>query len=757
MAAVAAALVACLTCPAGAAPADLDALFEGVDEFSAPGVLAAPVAAFGPDAFVVATASLGKERVSVIAAARCGEGRVLTMGHEGMLVTYIDQPNTAQFMLNAARWASQKEQPRVGVVSYDKLADHLTASGLDVAVINDADLDGDLGGHDVIVASAYALGTPPNAARVENLRAFIEKGGGLLTGACAWGWEQLNPGGDLPTEFGGTALLAPMGLAWEGATVGLTTGTGFADDRESLRLTHAGDALKALAGHEAGDAELTDEDLAQVGVVLLSALRAVPDDDELLMPEFNRLVEAGGTDVYPTPDAPVTRADPLARIVTTRTLEQLLATPVDEVSKHPAGDAFPGAVPDDAERIATTIAIDAGLPGWIDGADGLTLPGIYSRGAAAWHSTGLYAPAGERITITVPAGMADAKLAVRIGCHADHIWGRPDWKRFPVVSRRFEVSEPTTIAANAFGGLIYIETPGGGLTPFDVEIAGGTPSPRFILGETPVADWRDRIRHLPAPWGEIAGKSLVISLPSETLRTLDDPESLMAFWDLVMDADSDLIGAPRERVRPERFVCDVQISVGYMHAGYPLMTYLDMPEVITNKERVITKDHGGVWGLFHEVGHNHQLGHWTFGGTGEVTVNLFTLYAMERACHIPVAENFDLYGEKTQQKIADHIAAGAPFDRWKGDAFLALTMYVQLQQAFGWGAFERVFAGYRDAPADELPKTDDEKRDQWLVRFSQEVGRDLGPFFETWGVPTSDEARAKVTDLPEWIPEGLGG
>ena len=35
----------------------------------------------------------------------------------------------------------------------------------------------------------------------------------------------------------------------------------------------------------------------------------------------------------------------------------------------------------------------------------------------------------------------------------------------------------------------------------------------------------------------------------------------------------------------------------------------------------------------------------------------------------------------------------------------------------------------------ERPKSDDEKRDQWLVRFSRQVGRNLGPFFEAWGVP----------------------
>jgi hypothetical protein len=33
------------------------------------------------------------------------------------------------------------------------------------------------------------------------------------------------------------------------------------------------------------------------------------------------------------------------------------------------------------------------------------------------------------------------------------------------------------------------------------------------------------------------------------------------------------------------------------------------------------------------------------------------------------------------------------------------------------------------------------------------VGRNLGPFFEAWGVPTSPEARQSLADLPAWMPE----
>jgi hypothetical protein len=41
-----------------------------------------------------------------------------------------------------------------------------------------------------------------------------------------------------------------------------------------------------------------------------------------------------------------------------------------------------------------------------------------------------------------------------------------------------------------------------------------------------------------------------------------------------------------------------------MHSGYPIMTFLDMPPVMTDKQRMMTNAHGGVWGLFHEMGHN---------------------------------------------------------------------------------------------------------------------------------------------------------
>lgn len=89
---------------------------------------------------------------------------------------------------------------------------------------------------------------------------------------------------------------------------------------------------------------------------------------------------------------------------------------------------------------------------------------------------------------------------------------------------------------------------------------------------------------------------------------------------------------------------------------------------------------------------------------------------------------------------------------WQREPFLALIMYVQMRRAFGWDAFSEVFAAYHAQPDSERPESDIDKRDPWLVRLSRRVDRNLGPFFETQGVPTSQLARDRIADLPMWLP-----
>jgi hypothetical protein len=305
-------------------------------------------------------------------------------------------------------------------------------------------------------------------------------------------------------------------------------------------------------------------------------------------------------------------------------------------------------------------------------------------------------------------------------------------------------------AANPFGGPLYIDVPAnGGLGLAEIQVRGAVEAPHFVLGKTDPVQWREQVRNRPAPWAELESSKVILTVPSSAIRGLDDPVPLMEFWVHVLDACADLAGWPLQRERPERYVADVQIGAGYMHSGYPIMTHLDVAPLVVDVQKLITE---GSWGHFHEMGHNHQSGDWTFDGAGEVTVNLFSLYIIDRCCHLSGPGHPAIAADARAKKTAEYLAAGAPFERWKGDPFLALIMYMQLREAFGWEAFRRVFAEYRALPEAQRPRNDDEKRDQWLVRFSKAVGHDLGPFFRAWGVPTSAQAQATIADLPDWMP-----
>ena len=141
---------------------------------------------------------------------------------------------------------------------------------------------------------------------------------------------------------------------------------------------------------------------------------------------------------------------------------------------------------------------------------------------------------------------------------------------------------------------------------------------------------------------ELATSKVIVSVPSSVIRDLDDPEPVLKIWDEVLDAAADLACRPRVRERPERYVADVQISAGYMHSGYPIMTHLDAAKAMVSAEMM----RKGQWGLFHELGHNHQDGMWTFGGTGEVTCNLFSLYILETVCGAKPSSGHDAFKDR---------------------------------------------------------------------------------------------------------------
>ena len=162
------------------------------------------------------------------------------------------------------------------------------------------------------------------------------------------------------------------------------------------------------------------------------------------------------------------------------------------------------------------------------------------------------------------------------------------------------------------------------------------------------------------------------------------------------------------------------------------------------------------WGFYHEIGHNHQRRTFTFDGTGEVTNNVIGMY-----CYDAVLKKDWLIGHGgiTEESRKDHIkkikAAKDKWQTWKSDPFLALTTYIQLIQEFGWESWRKYLHSFDGTEYGPEPKGDDEARDQFLIRYSKIANKNLGPFFDFWGIPVSSSAKAEVGKLEAWMPKGL--
>lgn len=712
-------------------------MLQGVQTIDAPG-LPGPIAVFGEDAFAVVTpkgkpqnASKTKPAQAVVAAANWGRGRVVVFGHGGFLTS--TGHDTPRLLANAARWCAPGDGALRVWGATDAIREALAANGIRVESAQ-GDWREHLGDLDLLVLDTHHLEAQADR---EAVRTFVvDQGGGWMTAGLAWGWLQLHPG-KIITDHPGNKILWEAGLAFADGTVAESPGDLYEVAPEPSPWAHAGRAVEALV-----HGTISADERAAAGASVAAAMRTLGRDHNPLRDRLAEVLEGDRESfdgLYREMHAHgLTWKDhTLARLGIVEFMLDSFEAPPEAVVKHPSADGFPGRVDDEAPRSVRTATVDTTIPGW--------------------RCTGFYAPAGEVVTLHFAEDLSGRGLVVQIGSHLDPE-SRGALNRLPRVVRRFGVDAPSVRVANPVGGLIYLDVPKGfAADSVAMSIEGAVASPLFTLGHTSAEQW-ETLREAPGPWAELESKEIALTVPSEVVRTLDDPASLMEFWNKVVRTQGHL--EPRRLNglgdRQARLVPDISVSWGYMYApaNRPLTIPMSSAADLVDLDGLLDQDGGNVWGFFHELGHWHQNSMWTFGGTGEVTVNLFTLYALDKVCGIAPSEARNFTPEKMLGDMRAHAAAGSPFEVWKRKPFLALTMYVQLQQAFGWALYEDVFAEYRALPESERPKSDADKRDQWLVRTSRYTGRDLGPFFEAWGVPTSESARASVSDLPGWMPEG---
>jgi len=642
------------------------------------------VQAIGPDSFPLLVGPDRRRFEPLGAAGRLGRGRVAAFGHGGFLRPTGGTQSGAGRLL-ANTLRWTSGKPNPRVgVINGGIGAAVRELGFETVDIKLESIPANV---DVVITD--------NTAAIGQLAQFVAQGKGLIAASTPWGWLQVNPGKDLATEHALNTVMHQAGLTFAD---GYNSNYRVATASEST----AANAYLALRGMRAGQS--TD------GEAVLGAYRAVPAGNA-----FAREVRAAVANV---PDSIPTEAKPIRADQPLQRLKFAVAPPN-------SGYDFPGPVAPGARRTTVSARIETG------GGD--------------WQSVGAYAAPNETIRVTVPASMVGKGYQLQIGAHSDQIWHLAEWKRHPNVLTRVPIGSATVTASSPFGGLVYIVAPRGDTGSVDVRVDNVVPAPILRDGGD-VAAWR-RGLELGAPWTEIHAKHLILTVPTVDAKKVKDPQALIDLWNKCRDLMSELDGRPLAR-RPERFVPDRQISAGYMHAGYPIMTHMDAIELSLSVDQLTTK---GSWGHWHELGHNHQKDEWTFGGTGEVTCNFYSLYLMEK---IAGQSLWSRVGKNRDEQLPKYLADGAKFATWQSEPFLALTMYAQLIDAFGYEALTETLKSYEGPNAGTLPRNDLERRDQWMIRYSRTINRNLGPFFQKWGVPTSEAARREIAGLPSWMPAG---
>jgi hypothetical protein len=280
-----------------------------------------------------------------------------------------------------------------------------------------------------------------------------------------------------------------------------------------------------------------------------------------------------------------------------------------------------------------------------------------------------------------------------------------------------------------------------------VELEGTVAAPTYFLGKTTDAEWA-KLQKADVPWGEIVGSQCAISVPSSVLKNLKNPKEVAEYWDEVLRSAEGFFAVTPGSTE-HRYQADRQISAGYMHSGYPIMTWLDVQEKFVDIKILRGPDGGTNWGFYHELGHNYQEPEWTWNGWVETTNNLFSLYACEKFNKDPGGHGA-MSPSEVAKRLSQVAASPGSEDFFQKDPWFGLTFWIQIQREFGFPAVTKFFAKYRTMKPNERPRGDQARMDAFVVNMSEVIGRDISSYARKWGMPVSAGAVEKLKGLPSW-------
>jgi len=318
--------------------------------------------------------------------------------------------------------------------------------------------------------------------------------------------------------------------------------------------------------------------------------------------------------------------------------------------------------------------------------------------AGITQSTGVFAPAHQDITITLPDNVDPTKMRVQIGM-GDNVVGRftheINLKRPPKYVKNFKFYAPngdvthTITVQHPYGGLVFLKSYDSSKdenATAELTFSNVQPAIHFVLGKTTSDEWNS-MKNAIAPKAELESHHYIVTVPRSTMASLSFEEvtQIAQNYDTMARNAYDFYGYDRNCSEPftqntppscsnslklahkQREVFDPIISIGSGHSGYPVMVMSWNPTQTT-----FPQDPTNSWLIWHEMGHNMAEPWLTIAGATEVANNVMCLYQQRKFTH-------PLRTENSLANVGTILAKGQPWA--DGGNFGRLLMFHQL---VGW-------------------------------------------------------------------------
>ena len=368
--------------------------------------------------------------------------------------------------------------------------------------------------------------------------------------------------------------------------------------------------------------------------------------------------------------------------------------------------------------------------------------------------TSFYANPGQIINIKInDDSLLFLSIKIVIGMGDDLTDHEVTRKRHPNIIKTFILNKKNLSICSPYGGIIYFILPDNIIKDnknYLISFENIILTPFYNENIHSIEEFY-KIQQYPGPWSILEYKKICFVFKcTDYFRKLKNINEISNFWNKIMDCYSDLSNKPsKENVYDKQIIMsDIMISLGYMHSGNPIMTFDDVIDNYLGFENKIFKE--GNWGLYHEIGHNHQESEWTYSTGVEVTVNLFTLYVMYKIHNIIPLKHDWFNGKDVFNKMNNYFKNGSNYNNIEEDYQLLLLSYALLIDEFGFDSIKKTFQFYLNDNSNTNYNSDKIKMEKWVINYSNIIKKNLYPYFKKWGWDINSNINNLLKNYPIW-------